>query len=68
MLMIITSQLFIINVMILIATQHNNQIKTNTKSLIIQCAIDPASPLNPSSPTALNAIANAIAPITAIAI
>ena len=46
-----------------IATQHINHIKAKTKNLIIQCTIDPASPLNPNSPTIAKAILNAINPI-----
>ena len=44
------------NVINAIATLHINHIKAKTQNLIIQCTIDPASPLNPNSPTIAKAI------------
>ena len=55
------------NVINTMATQHMNHIKAKTNNLIIQCTIDPASPLNPNSPTIAKAILNDIKPIIAMA-
>ena len=51
--MVTIIQLFIINVIALIIIQLTNQMATNTINLIVQCAIEPASLLNPISPTIL---------------
>ena len=67
-LIISISQLFIINVINLINIEHASHINTNAKNLIVQWAIEPASPLNFDLPTMPNANLNAMSPMIVIAI